>query len=130
MFVCLYCVNNRWSAWVVRVGAPQNIFKPHSQISRLGMWTICLFIFLLPLLVFLLPRLFLLPCLFLVTFALLVLLPCLFFLYHSFTRVGGLMNNIRGWALDFCVYCMDSRWSTWVVRVGAPSKIFKPHSQI
>ena len=27
--------------WVVRVGAPTKIFKPHSQISRLGMWTIC-----------------------------------------------------------------------------------------
>ena len=25
----------------VRVGAPAKIFKPHSQISRLGMWTIC-----------------------------------------------------------------------------------------
>ena len=25
----------------VRVGEPRKIFKPHSQISRLGMWTIC-----------------------------------------------------------------------------------------
>ena len=41
VFVCLCCVNSRWSTWVVRVGMPQNIFKPHSQISRLGMWTIC-----------------------------------------------------------------------------------------
>ena len=39
--VCLCCVNSRWSTWVVRVGMPQKIFKPHSQISRLGMWTIC-----------------------------------------------------------------------------------------
>ena len=39
VFVC--CVNSRWSTWVVRVGAPRKIFKPHSQISRLGMWTIC-----------------------------------------------------------------------------------------
>ena len=39
--VCLCCVNSRWSTWVVRVGAPRKIFKPHSQISRLGMWTIC-----------------------------------------------------------------------------------------
>ena len=29
------------SVWVVRVGAPSKIFKLHSQISRLGMWTIC-----------------------------------------------------------------------------------------
>ena len=35
--VCLCCVNSRWSTWVVRVGAPRKIFKPHSQISRLGM---------------------------------------------------------------------------------------------
>ena len=41
VFVCLCCVNSRWSTWVVRVGMPQKIFKPHSQISRLGMWTIC-----------------------------------------------------------------------------------------
>ena len=40
VFVCLCCVNSRWSTWVVRVGMPQKIFKPHSQISRLGMWTI------------------------------------------------------------------------------------------
>ena len=38
---CLCCVNSRWSTWVVRVDAPRKIFKPHSQISRLGMWTIC-----------------------------------------------------------------------------------------
>ena len=32
-------------------------------------------------------------------------------------------------ALCLCVLCMDGgRWSTWVVRVGAPSKIFKSHS--
>ena len=41
IYVCLYCVNSGWSTWVVRVGVPQKIFKPHSQISRLGMWTIC-----------------------------------------------------------------------------------------
>ena len=41
IYVCLYCVNSRWSTWVVRVGEPQKIFKPHSQISKLGMWTIC-----------------------------------------------------------------------------------------
>ena len=29
-------------------------------------------------------------------------------------------------ALCLCVLCMDGRWSTWVVRVGAPSKIFNP----
>ena len=42
--MCLFvlsCVNSRWSTWVVRVSALQKIFKPHSQISRLGMWTIC-----------------------------------------------------------------------------------------
>ena len=39
IYVCLNCVNSRWSASVVGVGAPQNIFKLHSQISRLGMWT-------------------------------------------------------------------------------------------
>ena len=27
--------------WCIFVGAPTKIFKPHSQISRLGMWTIC-----------------------------------------------------------------------------------------
>ena len=27
IYVCLYCVNSRWSTWVVRVGAPQKIFK-------------------------------------------------------------------------------------------------------
>ena len=41
VFVCLCCVNSRWSTWVVRVGMPQQIFKSHSQISRLGMWTVC-----------------------------------------------------------------------------------------
>ena len=60
------------------------------------------------------------------SFALLV------FFYPCFTRVGDLMNNIhvRGWALDLCVYCVDSRRFTWVVRFGAPQKIFKPHPQI
>ena len=28
--VCLCCVNSRWSAWVVIVGAPRTIFKLHS----------------------------------------------------------------------------------------------------
>ena len=41
VFVCLCCVNSRWSTWVVRVTALQKIFKPYSQISRLSMWTIC-----------------------------------------------------------------------------------------
>ena len=39
--VCLCCVNSRWSTWVVIVGAPRKIFKPHFQISRLGLWTVC-----------------------------------------------------------------------------------------
>ena len=43
--MCVYCVNGRWLTWVVRVGAPSKIFKPHSQFSRLGMWTICLYIY-------------------------------------------------------------------------------------
>ena len=43
VFLCLFviCGCSRWSAWVVRVGAPSKIFKPHSQFSRLGIWIIC-----------------------------------------------------------------------------------------
>ena len=42
LLLCLFvCVNGIWSTWVVRVGAPQKIFKLHFQISRLGIWTIC-----------------------------------------------------------------------------------------
>ena len=33
VFVCLCCVNSRWSTWVVRVGMPQKIFKPHSLLA-------------------------------------------------------------------------------------------------
>ena len=42
------------------------------------------------------------------------------------------MCLVFGIVLCVCVSCvyMDGRWSTWVVRVGAPSKIFKPHSQL
>ena len=43
----VYCVDGRWSTWLVRVGAPRKIFKPHSQVSRLGMWAICFPIWLL-----------------------------------------------------------------------------------
>ena len=39
--IYMYCVDSRWFTWVVRVDAPQKIFKLHSQISRVGMWTIC-----------------------------------------------------------------------------------------
>ena len=44
--LCLLCFlcsvdSSRWFTWVVRVGAPSKILKPHSQISRLGMWIIC-----------------------------------------------------------------------------------------
>ena len=28
LYVCLYCVNSRWSTWVVRVGAPQGTLSP------------------------------------------------------------------------------------------------------
>ena len=37
--LCLLCSvdSSRWFTWVVRVGAPSKILKPHSQISRLGM---------------------------------------------------------------------------------------------
>ena len=43
------------------------------------------------------------------SFVLLVLVAfalffCLFFFYPCFMRVGGLINNIRGWALELCVY--------------------------
>ena len=41
IYVSFDCVNSRWSTRVVRVGEAQNIFKAHSQISKLGMWTIC-----------------------------------------------------------------------------------------
>ena len=41
LYLYMYRVNSRWSTWVVRAGAPQKFFKPHSQISGLGMWTIC-----------------------------------------------------------------------------------------
>ena len=39
IYVCLRVELNY--ICLVRVGKPQKIFKPHSQISRLGMWTIC-----------------------------------------------------------------------------------------
>ena len=37
--LCLLCSvdSSRWFTWVVRVGTPSKILKPHSQISRLGM---------------------------------------------------------------------------------------------
>ena len=40
--LCVLYMDGRWSTWVVRVGAPSKIFKSHSQLSRLDMWTICL----------------------------------------------------------------------------------------
>ena len=41
MFVVFLCSveSSRWFTWVVRVGVPSKILKPHSQISRLGMTT-------------------------------------------------------------------------------------------
>ena len=38
------------------------------------------------------------------SFALLVLLPCLFSFTLASRGWGGLINNIRGWALGLCVY--------------------------
>ena len=32
---CMSFVADRWSTWVVRVGALYKIFNPHSQLSRL-----------------------------------------------------------------------------------------------